>query len=408
MRTPSRKSAPPGEPRRLSEPDVAVHVCREGVLIPFPATYMFLADWRSLANVVVDEAHGLLLPRCRNTDNLLGQPPLSIRLRVSEIAAVEAAEAAGLYAASIFGPEQEKIANEDFALAAALTVRGQRYAFAAVADGVTTRTFWPERSSRLACFAALRTSVGHLESGNGFSNLEVENFRTALSTDLEQVLARDQQLLTASGAIPSDWDAAQFHRHKGRREFWYNSTLIMAAVGPAAGMVVWAGDGGLRIEKRFAGGKVRVSEPLRSTGDPQVSNVVSLGGSIHFTGGRFDVAPELSGVVLTLVTDGVDRTQQQLKEPLALEGEFGSERLAGALQSLCNKPGRELDNYSAAILSWPSKPAEGTRWQASMLSALLALGGFAPGAGEAPMRKVERTTKTEQLSPAEKRRSRSR
>jgi hypothetical protein len=402
-------------PHALIEPDAPVQVCRDGVLIPFPAMHASLIDWRRLGDAAVDDLHGLLLPRCRGTDTLVAQPPLAFRPRLAEIAAIQAAETAGVRAASIFGPRQEKVCNEDFALAATFGPRDQPYAFAAVADGVTTRTFWPERSSRIACFTALRTAMDELRAATGdFTATQVDRFRAKLAAALERALIDDQALLTAQEAVPADWNSAQYHRHRGRREFWYNSTLVMALVGPAAGFALWAGDGGLRIEKHLASGPKRVSEPLRSTADPQVSNVVSLAGTIQFGGGRFEIAPELTGIVLTLVTDGADRTQQHIKKRMALEDEDDSERLALALERLSSAPESDVDNYSAAVLRWPLNSIErARRWDIAVSSQLLA--ATPPLRDPAPAdpaktltRASASTTRAGYPNPPDKRRSRNR
>jgi hypothetical protein len=224
----------------------------------------------------------------------------------------------------------------------------------------------------------------------------------------------DQELLIALEAVPTDWEPARYHRHRARHEFWYNSTLVMALVGPGAGMALWAGDGGLRIGKQFADGPTRVSQPLRSTPDPQVSNVVSLAGNIQFAGGRFEVAPELSSVVLTLVTDGADRTQQHIKKRMPLEDEADSERLVHTLDRLSSAPGSDVDNYSAAVLRWPLKEVERThRWDIAVSSHLLMADAPPPEqTPAAPARTTPRTprspTKAGHLTPPDKRRSRSR
>src|SRR5205807_6855994 len=57
------------------------------------------------------------------------------------------------FAVTYFGPKSlaaDKSLNEDFALAGVIDGHDEELSFGIVADGVTTKTFWPARSSRIA------------------------------------------------------------------------------------------------------------------------------------------------------------------------------------------------------------------------------------------------------------------
>lgn len=330
------------------EPDLSIHVCREGVFWP---------GGDGLARGLqghdeVDAQRGVLQPRCRFRDRLDAQPPLAFRLQADERQYLNQADEVGVRAATVFGPPQEKSCNQDFALAAHITIPERHHVFAAVADGVTTRTFWPERSSRLACFAALRTCVSHVRDGHGLETEDVERLRDALVATLTRTLQEDHDVLLRSGVPPADWDPDLYRRRRDGLEFWYASTLIIALAGPDAAMVLWAGDGAVRLEKRFADGERRVTWPLLSTEDMEVNNVVSLGGPMAFSGGRID-ASDLESLTITLLTDGVDRTLRRLPTPPPLETAPDSRSLAEILSQLSSQPECETDNLSAAVLNWP-------------------------------------------------------
>src|SRR5438067_11114881 len=133
-----------------------VFVCRQGIFLFEPRAYLPIDPDEVFVNyyggVDANPLSGrVLLPPCRDKDELLKQPPLGISLTQDEAAELiaDTVGAAGAIAATDLGPgAQEKASNQDFALAATIKVTrpndtSENYQFAAVADGVTTRTLWP-------------------------------------------------------------------------------------------------------------------------------------------------------------------------------------------------------------------------------------------------------------------------
>lgn len=335
-------------------PVAEIYPTIEGALLPRADARRHHHDWRARGGVRVTEDDGLLLPRCRGSDVLLAQPPLRLRLNRGHAEAFASAEANRIFAATILGPvPAEKQRNEDFALAATLTDRtGAKHAFIAVADGVTSKTFWAERASRLSCFIAFQIASEHLAADGDYTSADVAALRQTLSSRLMQELASDRELLMQEDATPADWCPDAFRRFKGRSEYWYNTTLLICLLGPAGGLALWSGDGAVKITKR-RGGALEHQWPLRSTADMAVSNVVSLDGPICFGGGRFATGAELDGASVALLTDGVDRTLQQNGDPLQSFAAPSSASVRQVLESLGKLPRHDSDNYSLAVASWP-------------------------------------------------------
>jgi len=342
--------------RRIATEHAVAYVCANGVLLP--STHGSLikksADWRKYVGQTVTRNDGLLLPACRTSDTLLPQPPLALALNEHQLVGILSAESQGILAATILGPPQEKTRNEDFALAASILDRnGASHAFSVVADGVTSKTFWPERSSRIACFIALQVAIDYLQGEAAYSVSDIEAIRHELASHLRRALTVDRRWLTELGAIPAEWDPASFRKFCATDSLWYNTTLLMCLVGPTGGMLLWSGDGAIYIKKDFGRGNVETTTPLRSTDDVTVGNVVSLGDTIIFSGGRLDTAKGLKNLSVTLCTDGPDRTLQRNGDRLAILDVMDSFAVATALEKLTDLPNREIDNYSASVTRWP-------------------------------------------------------
>ncbi|PWC82495.1 hypothetical protein TSH100_23635 [Azospirillum sp. TSH100] len=317
---------------------------------------------------------GLLLPHCRSTDILLPQPPLVIRLSGEELREMSDGVAGRPLAVTCFGPPQDKSRNEDAALSA--VIRGpdnECYSFAAVADGVSTRTFWAERASRLACVAAYRTTRefiwdGLLENGEAVR----QSFRDRLSQAVLDLLKADREwLLDHPDATPPDWAPDLYGKYSDRTEFWYNSTLITACLGPRRGIAFWAGDGAVLISKhpkqpmdQTGGGSLNC--PLRSNDNLEITSYVSLAVPMNFVGGSIEYAIDQGGgertdagrVRVLLGSDGLDRTLQRRDqtEEFWAEAETGPLQSCRAMATLWETPEAEKDNYSVACLSWPFEP----------------------------------------------------
>ena len=342
--------------RRRAAAKGLVFVCTNGAIVPHRGSALFrpLTDWRKYENQSVTVRDGLLLPSCRQSDILVGQPPLALTLDPEAILALLRAEDQGIHAASILGPPQEKTRNEDFALAAVIQDQdGNSHAFTAVADGVTTKTFWPERASRLACFTALRIAIDYVEAGAEYTVSDVAFVRQTLGEQLSRWLDIDRRWITAQGAAPPDWDPASFEKFSGNDAYWYNTTLLISLISDKGGLLLWAGDGAIHIRKDFGHNRFEMSSPLRSSDDVTVSNVVSLGGTILFSGGRVETDGVLKSLKTTLCSDGPDRTMQRNRDAVEFHDAADSPSIAAALERLTYCPDREIDNYSAATAQWP-------------------------------------------------------
>lgn len=353
---------------------IEIYPAREGVFIPDAGLEpsRLRAANSILEHSLVSDSEGCLLPFGRLQDKLLGQPPLAVNITGDDIETVLDGERHGVLAATIFGPPQEKMQNEDFALAGVIKDHlGRKHAFAAVADGVTTGVFWAERASRLAAFAALKVCRTYLIQGGGYTENDIATLRDNLIGGLQNVLAADRDRLIANGTVPNDWDHDLYRRYIDRLEAWYQTTLLIALVGENGGLILWSGDGGICARKQYEnGGEDRITV-LRSSNDVAVENVVSLGRVIRFQGARVTNDDSICGISISLVSDGVDRTMQRLEDrrpdsfgPIpGWHTEPNSTTLTNTLDKFVTLEQKErhsktekvceIDNYSAAVVRWP-------------------------------------------------------
>jgi hypothetical protein len=289
-----------------------------------------------------------------NDEEVLKEPSLAPRLTDEEICELTSPHPKIAVAATFTGPPQDKTQNQDFSLTAVLRgPRNEPWAFATVADGVSTKTFWPARASRISALTAFQTVRRAICSGFDGSDEQLDKLRHDLANNLLRNLRRDQELLQKKEFHPQGWAPNVYRDYIGHSEYWYNSTLLAACLGPREGFVLWAGDGGIHILKD--GGK-QDTTALQSTDDLAVGTFVSL----KVTSAQFRIArisyPRRSGrVEVYLASDGVDRTLQRESltygEIEALEDPRQAREL---LHRLAVLPGSELDNYSLAWLSGPS------------------------------------------------------
>ena len=368
----SRKAHAP-EPAQGQQDDWPVFVCRQGAFLFDPRAH-FPVDPEE-AKVAYSTVQGVrergyvVLPGCRDKDQLLDQPPLGLRFSQAEAEKLiqDTGLSAGVLAATDIGPALDKASNQDFALAATIRLpHGDAvYQFAAVADGVTSRTLWPERSARLAVFAAWRAARRHLELGRGFSHDDFEKFRQSLVDTIRAALERDMAMLSApeyAKVVPAGWAPDTYEQFKSRRDLWYNSTLLVALVGAEAGFVATCGDGGLVVRKRV-GDETKSTVLVHSTDDLSVTGVVSLSSdALQFRQTRIAL-PTDSSIELVMSTDGVDRSLRRAFGPDKTDQDpYGAEfsMIASArslntliLSELDRIEGREIDNLSVAVLRWP-------------------------------------------------------
>src|SRR4051794_11072711 len=130
-------------------------LCRHGIaVLPELETSNPAAD-NAEAKEATAEPPPQLLPNPGIEDSILSdQIPLTISINQSDLVDFHRGNA---FAATFFGPESlavDKIQNEDFALAGVIEADNGGFPFGIVADGVTSKTFWSARASRIAAFAA--------------------------------------------------------------------------------------------------------------------------------------------------------------------------------------------------------------------------------------------------------------
>jgi hypothetical protein len=309
---------------------------------------------------------GLLLPRGIGEDELLNEPPFTFTLDDSEIKELTTErDKAGrilAVAATFYGPPppaQDKSSNEDFALSAIIKESGgDDWAFAAVADGVSSKTFWAARTSRIACLIAFKIFRQFIDvSEDIFDDATLENLQKSLVLNLREELKRDKlSLLEYRSVVPSNWSAEMYESHKERDELWYNSTLLVTGLGPRAGLIVYAGDGGIELLKVSKAIKsklatVDLKEVLRSTEDMTIDNFVSLGvSSQDFRAARITYDDNTIGVEVILGSDGVDRTLQMNSARVTYQHlRLDSSIIAdNQLRGLLRLPKCETDNFSIA------------------------------------------------------------
>lgn len=332
--------------------------------------YRCLAADRGLA--VVDADHrGFFLPDSESWDDgFLDQPEIAIQLSDEEIR--ELCDPARPVALTHFGPwPQDKVSNQDFALSARIGGAASSWGFAAVADGVSLKTFWPERASRIASLVAYKFFREKIQAGR----LEVEepsptflkSLATELSQHLEQALKEDRGQLEQAGNVPSTFTPEVFQEKIEDLKLWYNTTLLVALFGPRQGLVLYAGDGGVVLVKK-RGGSIDPVFTQRTAPGVELDRYVSLKmGDSEFQG-RWIRTVDCERAAIFLSSDGLDRTLQQndmsyeeLLPVKAYDDPRGAwSRLREQHQGYCfsDRPAKviEPDNSSLALVCWPPWP----------------------------------------------------
>jgi hypothetical protein len=302
------------------------------------------------------------------------EPPLSLTLCEDEIRELRDSR---LAAAAHYGPAaQEKASNEDFALSAVIRTEGGEFAFAAVADGVSTRTFWSARAARIACIGTYKAVRECLLSGmdpaDESKHLDIAE-RVAAFVD--QAFTDDCLALTESQSIPNGWDRTIYEKHNGNVSAWYRSTLLFGLIGKNGGVIGITGDGGVRgllIEN----GKAREPVELRvmfSEAGKDLSSFVSRG----FSKTDIQLLPlrsrERQATHVIFSSDGLDLTLQRYA-PNEVEDSGrrcrsryrdlpldNAQTAFDFLQMLSQDSQTVPDNLSVARLTWPL-PNEKKKW----------------------------------------------
>jgi hypothetical protein len=255
--------------------------------------------------------------------------------------------------ATAYGPkQQEKVANEDFALSAVIKgPEGEPWGFAAVSDGVSTRTFWAARTSRIACCTAYKVMRDFVRAGGELSDDALDQIRAEIVDGLKKSFLKDQSRLRSTNIIPAGFTDAIYSEYIDRDEYWYNATLLVTLIGPPGGFIIWAGDGAILVEKQSDPAGPRAI--LRSSDNLAIDRYVSLlvedssfrRARIHRDGSQ--------GVTIYLSSDGVDRTlQRSSRFPDYTTLPFDDAKSARTLlDTLSTLDECEIDNLSIARVS---------------------------------------------------------
>ena len=330
-------------------------------------------DNANLKNIDFQVSRGekeYLIPHDLKIDKIAESAPLPIQLTNYEIESIDSAEKYNTYAATSFGPlSNDKASNEDFTISSAFHVDDndeEVFRFVAVADGVSTKTLWPARASRIACLVTLRTVQREvLKRPDALSdNVFLEKLRDLVTKNIVSYLQEDKKILIKGEYISSKSSEEFQTRSIDSEELWYNTTLLYSCLGNKSGFVVWIGDGGVSINKIDRDGTIETVEPLRSTDDVQITSFISLSGkSAHAQMANLTNAMESSNSIqLFLSSDGVDRTLDLNKWPYHSNSKAfkNSVSIASFLDrvsepNFIKKFKRDDDNYSLAKIVWNNK-----------------------------------------------------
>jgi hypothetical protein len=322
-----------------------------------------LADATAATLKVAQTSHLDTLPNSIISDeDAPNEPPLTLALQGIDLADFGRGNS---FAVTYFGPASlatDKTVNEDFALAGVIDGRDEKLSFGIVADGVTTKTFWPARASRIAAFAGYEVVKRFAREGwlpqRGTAD-EVGPFLDALCQAVNRQFDEDRKRLRETGAVPTRWDAKLFERHSEKTDFWYQTTLLVAVIGRAGGWLVFCGDGGavrfLADGKRIVDAKVA----LESGETLELTTSVGIGVSAqNFKRAFIRPAPAGNSLHIVLASDGVDRTLQRT-QPAAGSNRYATLDLGSraaaetAIQALAELPEADRDNMSVVHVCFP-------------------------------------------------------
>jgi hypothetical protein len=331
--------------------------CREGV-VAVPAHLNVEVD-QTVGRRVADNSEFILLPRCRTEDELLPQPPLAVTVTRQDLDYMLMSEDHNVnaVAATCFGPKQDKIHNEDFALAAILPGANGPVAFAAIADGVSLKTFWPERSARLACFVAYKVARTMITKSEYWEHpsLLPKIFQSTLLDELKKSLTQDHRILSETAAVPLDWHPGLFKKYETDLTLWYNTTLLVAMVDSRRCLTSSAGDGGIVLQHwRSLDNLGKVDVLLASTDAMEIDEWVALTRDTKFNIRLLELAESRQDVTTVyLATDGVDRSLARQQPPRGLANLIlaSGPQAVSELREIWENQEADRDNYSAARLT---------------------------------------------------------
>lgn len=303
-----------------------------------------------------------------------GQPILGLMLEREDVDALQMTPGPGTrtraLAATHFGPPgQDKMDNEDFALAAHFTgADGTDWAVAVVADGVSTKTFWASRASRLAAFACLRAArrwaIQASAAQRPFSDAGVALLESGVKHEIRAAFCRDREHLVASGACPPSWKPDLYQRRINESALWYSTTLLAVVGGPGGAAVLICGDGAVVVERQNSVGEVYERATALETDESlELNSFVSLDErAMQFRTARVLARPADRGIRVFVATDGVDRSRAN--EGIPPDIFYRSAAPPGGVpdpmtlvQQALAVARPERDNHSLAILSIASGDA---------------------------------------------------
>ena len=337
-------------------------ICKHGIAIARDS-----ADAASLGSSIAQRSDLSALPNSTIPDeDAPNEHPITVALQPADLADFGRGNS---FAVTYFGPKSlaaDKTLNEDFALAGVVDGRDEKLSFGIVADGVTTKTFWPARSSRIAAFAGYEVLKRFARDGwspkQGTAD-DIGPFLNALCETVNRRFDQDRKRLREAGAVPTRWDAKLFEQHSERTGFWYQTTLLLVVIGRAGGWLLFCGDGG--AVRFFADGKriVDAKTALESGESLELATSVGIGVSAqHFTRAFIRPAPAGNSLHVVLASDGIDRTLQRT-QPEAGSNRYGTLDLRSqaaaetAIQALAELPDADRDNMSVAHVCFPPDSA---------------------------------------------------
>ena len=288
--------------------------------------------------------------------------PIHLHLECDDLSNFERGEC---YAVTHFGPAglaSDKAQNEDFALAGVIDGPNGPVSFGIVADGVTSKTFWAARASRLATFAAYETvkacvAVGWQPALGGPE--EIDPFVQRLCETIEQRFLEDRAALVSADATPLTWDATLYRRHRNQPTFWYQTTLLVVVIGASGGWFVFCGDGG--ATRLFSDGQTVTDAKvaLESPDTVELPAAVTIGVTPRrFKRIFFRPPPADQSVHVVLSSDGIDRSLKNKRTQVS-DLDYASLDLSSrsaaqsTIEDIARWPEADRDNMSMAHVCYP-------------------------------------------------------
>ena len=312
-------------------------------------------------------------PTAPSRSVLAGEPPIALQLRADQIEEIGTETLPDVplraTAATAFGPDGQdnKVQNEDFAVAScAMRACGEPWAIAALADGVSAKTFWGGRASRIAGLVAWQVVCEWLDVHGGPTRPPDAAIRELISTltdEVVQAYLRDQVVLRVAGTTPGRWSPAAYSRFRERDALWFNTSLQIGMLGLRWGLVLHCGGGGIRVTRPSSGDRPTTQTLLRTHGDGRPRPHLSLDPSTaDFKPTWIADKAGLEGgndaaVTIAMATDGVENTWRRMRAGThdlgpfrPLSADVGPHAAALRINHLLRHEHVDTDNHSLALL----------------------------------------------------------